>query len=177
MTRISGDECDELLRTFERSWFRVEARGSYGIGEELPEFDRFVAGRPRPPDEIGWWKEWLDQVAALAKDGKTISRVRIIPYNGPTVYQQWQIWAEPFVARAGMRIRYLTGSQAHALGVPLGVDWSLLDGERVIIHEFNNVNEVTGWELITDPTDVARYVRWRDLAITHAVSADEIRAA
>ena len=171
MSSISADECNELLRTFEHGWFRMEGRDGYAIGEELPEFERFLAGAPRPPSEIGWWKEWLDHAAALTKQGKTISRIRVIPDDGPTEYQRWLIWAGPWYTSAGVDIRYLTRSRALSIGLPPGSDWSLLDGQRVIIHEFNEAGEVTGWDLITDPATVAQYARWQDIAVRNATLA------
>jgi len=118
--RISAEECDELLRTFEHGWFRLEGRDGYAIGEERPEFDSFLAGAPRPPSEVSWWAQWLDQAAAL--------------------------------------------------GLPSSSDWSLLDGQRVIIHEFNDAGEVTGWNLITDPGSVSQYARWQDAAVRNAAA-------
>jgi hypothetical protein len=177
VSRISGEKCDELLRTFDRSWFRVEGREDYAMGEERAEFERFLAGTPRPPSEVGWWQEWLDQTAVLTRRGKTISRVRVIPDDGPTDYQRWLIWAGPWYASAGMDIRYLTRSRALSIGLPPGSDWSLLDGQRVIIHEFYPAGEVTGWDLVTDPGTVAQYVHWQDTAVRNATPAAPGRAA
>lgn len=177
MTRISAEECDELLRTFEHGWFRLEGREGYAIGEEQPEFERFLAGTPRPPSEVGWWSEWLEQAAALTRHGKTISRVRVIPDDGPTDYQRWLIWADPWYARAGIDIRYLNRSRAQSLGLSPDSDWSLLDDRRVIIHEFNPAGEVTGWDLVTDPIAVAQYVHWQDTAVRDATPAASGRAA
>jgi hypothetical protein len=174
---ISAEKCDELLRTFERKWFRMEMREAYAIGEERPEFERFLAGTPRPPSEVGWWKEWLDYTASLARKGRTMSRVRVIPDTGPTDYQRWLIWAGPWYATAGVDIRYLTRSRALSIGLPPDSDWSLLDGQRVIIHEFNEAGEVTGWNLVTDPLTVTQYTRWQDAAVRNATPAAPGRAA
>ena len=177
MARISADECDERLRTFEREWFRIEGPDGCALGAELPEFERFRAGSPRPPSEIDWWKDWLDQTAGITQQGKAIIRIRITPDEGPTEYQRWLIWAGPWYARAGMNIRYMTRSRALSLGLPPGVDWSLLDSRCVIVHEFNKVGEVTGWDLLTDAGTVAEYVRWRDIAVQNATLADPGRVA
>jgi hypothetical protein len=176
MGSISAAECDELLRTFEHGWFRMEGRDGYAMDEELPEFERYLAGAPRPPSEIGWWQEWLDQAAAMTRDGKSLSRVRVIPDAGPTDYQRWLMWAGPWYARAGVNIRYITRSRALSIGLPADADWSLLDGRRVIIHEYNQAGEVTGWDLITDPGTVALYVRWQDTAVRNAALTASDRA-
>ena len=57
------------------------------------------------------------------------------------------------------------------------IDWSLLDSRCVIVHEFNKVGEVTGWDLLTDAGTVAEYVRWRDIAVQNATLADPGRVA
>ena len=99
-TPISGDEFGELLRTFQRSAFRLEVQPFYAIGEEQPEFERFLAGSPRPPTEISWWNAWLGQVAGLTRQGKTVTRVRVLD-EPPTDYQRWMLWADPWYAEAG----------------------------------------------------------------------------
>ena len=173
---ISHDEFADLLRTFERSAFRLEARPSYAIGEEREEFDRFLAGSPRPPSEVGWWSAYLDGWAELARQGKTVGRVRVIPDEGPTHYQRWLIWADPWYARAGVRIGYLPRREALDLGLPVADDWELLDDRRLVIMRFTSEGAVGGKELITDPAVVARYRTWRDLAVAHATAARQIAA-
>jgi hypothetical protein len=174
---ISEDEFGDLLRTFEHRADRVEAQPVYAIGEERGEFERFLAGSPRPPSEVGWWKAYLDDWAALTRQGKSVNRIRVIPDSGPTDYQRWLIWADPWYAKAGVNIRYLPRRRAQQLGMPLEYDWELLDDTRLIIMHFTDDGEIGAKELVAHPADVAPYRTWRDLAAAHAVPAGQYAAA
>jgi hypothetical protein len=164
---ISEDEFAGLLWTFERSAFRLEAQPVYAIGEEQAELERFLAGSPRPPSEIGWWKAWLDQAAGLTRQGKRITRIRVIPATGPTDYQRWLMWADPWYSQAGVEIRYLPHGRAEQAGLPAH-DWELLDDERLIVMPFTPAGEVGPKELFTDPVTVAEYRLRRSLAVLYS---------
>lgn len=174
-TPISEDEFADLLCTFRRSAFRLEVQPFYAISEERPEFGRFLAGSPRPPSEIGWWKAWLDQVAGLARQGRTVSRVRVIDEH-PTDYQRWMLWADPWYAAAGERISYMTRRRAYEVGLP-AADWWLLDDERAVIMAFDDDGRVEQKTLVVGPELMALYRDWRDIALRHATSAGQIAAA
>ena len=173
---ISEDEFGELLRSPRRSAFRLETRDVYALDFEAPDFERFLAGNPVPPPQVGWWKPWLDQIAHLTREGKRIGRVRILA-ESPTAYQRWELWAAPWHAEAGETIAYMPRSRAHAIGLPDGTDWWLIDGEKLIVMEFDATGRVVGKTLITDPMVLAQHRRWQDLAVRNAVPAEDIAAA
>jgi hypothetical protein len=172
---ISEDEFGDLLRTFERSAFHLETRPFYALSYEQADFERFLAGSPVPPPELDWWRPWLEQIAALTRQGKRISRVRILD-EPPTSYQRWLIWADPWHARVGEDIRYLSRSTAERIGLPLDHDWWLLDSERVIVTRFTDNGEIREKALITDSLTVSEYGSWRDLAVRHSAPAKQIAA-
>lgn len=172
---VSDDEFRDLLRSFRSTAFYFEAQETYELGYEAADFERFRAGSPEPPPEIGWWRPWLDQVAALRRQGKQVIRVRVIS-EPPSDYQRWGLWALPWHARAGEQISYLRRSVAEEIGLPLGSDWWLLDDERVIRMRYDG-GEPAGKSLITDPGAVAWAREWRDLAVRNAIAAEEIAAA
>ena len=176
ITRITEEEFDRELATVKRSAFRLETRDNYALGYERADFERFLAGSPAPPPELDWWRPWLDQIARLTKEGKRIGRVRVLA-EPPSDYQRWQIWAAPWHARAGEQIRYWPRSRAEQIPVPLTRDWWLLDDERVINMWFTDAGEIDRKILTDDPGTVARYCRWRDLAVRNATPAEEIAAA
>lgn len=172
---ISEDEFGELLRTFERSAFRLEAQPAYAIGEEREEFERFLAGsNPGSPMEIGWWREWLDEATAATRQGKRISRIRVIPDSGPTDYQRWLMWADPFYEAAGVEVRYLPHYRAEQVGLPAH-DWYLLDDERLIIMPFTPDGKPGPKELVTDL--IPKYRLWRALAVFYSPPISRINAA
>ena len=166
MAPITEDEFSEALRTFKRSAFRIEAQPVYALSDEQADFDRFLAGSPTPPPEMSWYRPWVDQVAQWTRDGKTISRVRVLA-EPPTDYQRWLLWGAPWFASIGEDIRYMSHSTAHRIRFPLQ-DWWLLDDERVIVMHFTAGGEVSGKEMVTGRTFVASYRALRDLAIENS---------
>lgn len=166
-SKITEAEFAELLRTFECSAFRLEARSAYTLSYEEADFAAFLAGSPVPPPEIGWWREWLAQVAGLVRQGRTVTRVRVLE-EPPSDYQRWMMWAGPWYGQAGEQIQYLTRGDAAGLAIPLETDWWLLDDERLILMYFSDAGEIAGKELVTDTGIVARHCAWRDVALRHA---------
>jgi hypothetical protein len=173
---ITAAEFAAQLRDFERAAFRLETRRYYALDYERHDFELFVAGRPRPPEQLEWWRPWLEQIARLTAEGKTISRVRIVD-DPPTDYQRWEMWATDTHAAAGERIAYLDRAAAISKGLPMEYDWWLLDEARLLIIRHNTAGEVVSRTLNTDPGDVARHCAWRDLAVSHAHPAGHVTAA
>jgi len=176
MSRITQEEFNQLLATFEHNAFRLEAQPAYVLGYEQADFDRFLAGVRVPPPDLGWWRPWLEQVSQLAREGKTMGRVRVVD-EPPTEYQRWMLWAAPWNVQAGEDIRYMPRSRAVRIGLPLDYDWWLLDDERLIVMRYTAAGEIDTKELITDPGVIARHQGWRDLAVRNATPAEEIAAA
>lgn len=168
---ISEDEFDRLLGGIERSAFRLEAQDEYALGYERADFERFLAGAPISPPEVPWWRPWLDQIARLTPEGKHVRRVRVLA-EPPSDYQRWELWATPWHTRAGERIDYLPRSLATRINLPLDDDWWLLDEASIILMRFTPAGEIDSKTLITDPSTVATYQRWRDVAISHATPAE-----
>ena len=167
---------DDLLRSFRRSAFRLETRPVYALTYERADFGQFLAGTPAPPPELDWWRPWLEEIAQLTAEGKTVSRVRVVD-EPPTDYQRWEMWAARWHSRAGERIGYMPRSQAVRIDLPQTHDWWLLDDERVITMWFTSTGEVSDRQLRTEPDAVARFCAGRDLAVRNATSAEESAAA
>jgi hypothetical protein len=176
VSRITQDEFNRLLATFGRSAFRLETRAGYVLGYERADLDLFLAGSPVPPPELDWWRPWLEQIARLTREGKSVCRIRVLA-EPPSDYQRWELWAAPWHARAGEQISYMPRSRAEQIGLPLDHDWWLLDDERLIITRYTSAGEIDYKELDTTPGIVARYREWRDLAVRNATTAEEIAAA
>lgn len=176
-TTLTEEEFAAILRSgWEHEMWRWECQPAYKLSFERDDFDLFLAGQPVPPPQIEWWREWLDQVAAQTGEGKTVARTRVLD-DEPTAYQRWMKWAHPWYDEAGERIQYMSRAQAAELGLPLGVDWWLLDDTQVIAMYFTGDGQIAGKILITDPGIVAVHRAWRDLAVQNATAAEEIRAA
>jgi hypothetical protein len=147
--------------------FRLETQPVYrtSVAEE-EAFARFMAGAPQPPSELPPWQSWLDQMRELTRQGKTISRVRIVD-DPPTDYQRWAMWATRYHLEAGEDIRYLPRATAGTLGIPRG-DWWLFDDTSLVLIAFMDDGHLDGRTLVTDPAVISRHSTWRALAASHA---------
>ena len=175
-SRITQDEFNRLLVTFTYSAFRLETQPAYALGYERADFDRFLAGAPVPPPNLDWWRPWLEQIGRLTREGKVVSRVRVLA-EPPTDYQRWEVWGAQWNAEAGERVSYMPRSRAKHIGLQLDYDWWLLDDERLIIMRYTDAGEIASKELITEPGVLARHREWRDLAVRNAIPAAEYAAA
>jgi hypothetical protein len=155
--------------------FRAEVQPAYAIGHERADFESYLGGRPVPPTECEWLRPWLDRLAAWNREGKTLRRVRILA-EPPTPYQRWLLWGDPWMASAGEINLYMSRSTAQRIGFPLTDDWWEFDDSRVIGMRFTAQGEPHDRSLITDPTTVAAYCAWRDIALQHATAARTIVA-
>lgn len=176
VAQISEPELGQLVRTFRRSAFRLETRDTYALDYEADDYGRFLAGKPVPPPQVTWWRPWLDQIAEQVRQGKQISRVRILA-EPPTNYQRWELWAAPWHAQAGERIAYMPRSTARRIGLPAVRDWWLLDDETLIMMQFDAEGRLAGRTLHTGAAMIERHRKWRDLAVRNAIPAEEVRAA
>ena len=173
---ITDAEFAGLFRSFRMSAWRLEA-SCYKLDYEAAEFQRFIAGEPRVPSEISWWRPWFDKVRGWKDLGMEIGRVRVddVPL---TPYQRWQHWAEPWHQEAGEDIKHLPRPRAAELGLPL-YDYWLFDDDRVVLMMFSSTGELTGRVLIEHadaPGIVSQHCAWRDLAVRNATLAEAVAA-
>lgn len=173
---ITPAELRGMFGTCHTSAWRLEA-GSYKLGYEAPELERFMAGNPVPPPDVSWWRPWLDRVRGFKEQGKQIGRVRIddVPLSA---YQRWQHWAEPWHTDAGEDIRHMPRPRAVAIGLP-SYDFWLFDDDRLVLMLYDAAGEIAGRVLIErkDASNVvAQHCAWRDLAVSNATLAEVVAA-
>ena len=116
LRHLTDDEFGDLLRSFRSTAFYFEAQETYALDYEAADMERFLAGSPQPPPEIGWWRPWLEQVSELTRQGKQVSRVRIIS-EPASDYQRWQTLVAP-VAPARGRAHQLHAPERRDRGRP-----------------------------------------------------------
>jgi hypothetical protein len=163
-------EQETLLRAFDdwsHSSFRLEALDRYTVDFEREEFEAFLRGDPLPPPNPPEFDAWLEQLRRERAEGRIRSRVHAIA--GPlTPYLHYEIdWAYKGNAAAGEDIRIVHAASWETS--PFGVqppDFYLLDDERVILLSYDEAGHWLGGEIITDPTELPRYCRLRDLAMS-----------
>lgn len=176
MRVLTDGEFRGLLESFRETAFYLEAQDNYALGYEKDDFRRFLTGQPQPPSEISWWRPWLDQIASLTREGKRVTRARIIA-DPPSDYQRWGLWAIPWHTRAGEQIIYLTRSKTREVGLPAKFDWWLLDDSKVIILKYDTDGQCVSKTLHDTPGMVERHRKWRDLAVRNAIPAAQVQAA
>jgi hypothetical protein len=170
MASLTDTEFGELMRTFERSAFRLELQRAYSEPSEHDTVARFLAGDPQPPTEVADLVEWFEQITALTAAGRHVERVRVHE-DPPTGYQRWERWMGAWNIRAGETIRYMTREKAHQIGLLPAAgdrDWWLLDEQLLIVMTFDDRGHRLDTELVTSPEIVEQARAWRDLAVQNS---------
>lgn len=170
---ITVDEFADALRTFRVSAFRLEVRPHYIEPVEQELLDRYVAGEFMAPDQVPELAAWFDQVTEQTSAGRTMTRVRV-QAEPPTLYQEFEQWADPWNIGAGEQIRYMPESTARRIGLfpaTEGRDWWILDDAAVIEFAHDPAGRRLRYDRTTDREHVAQAAEWRDLAISHSAPA------
>ncbi|MEU4673973.1 DUF6879 family protein [Amycolatopsis sp. NPDC023774] len=166
---MTGEELDELYRTFTRYAWRLEARDVYGVPEENARLQAWLAGRELPrSDSKDAWKE-LTGVAAAA--GRPFARVRMIG-RPLTDYTRWEHSIYPDNLSAGEDVRLLERSwlTAEDAANPLwNVDFWLFDDRVAVVQNYADDGSYLGPELAPDPAPyVALRARALELSVPYA---------
>ncbi len=175
MTALSEPEFYAALAAFDHTAFRLELQPEYREPDEQDTVAKFLAGDPEPPTEVASLQAWFDRVTAHTDLGKRVERVRVHD-KPPTDYQRWERWIDSWNIAAGETIRYMTRERAHEVGLLPAAgdrDWWLLDSNRLIVMEFDEVGHRIHNELITDPVLVVQACAWRDLAVHYSAPSED----
>lgn len=160
---LTSDRYSQQFAEFKRSAWRFEQQPAYAVDYERSQFERFLAGRPDPPDANPDLRSWFERVRWHASKGRTVGRVRIVD-EPITDYQRWMRWMDRWNREAGETIDYLSRSRAREVGLlPMAgaQDWWLFDDERLVLMSFDPAGVRTRVELVEDELEVfgARSVR------------------
>jgi hypothetical protein len=165
-TAISLAELNEMLG---------EAREARRL-EVQPRYVTDQADFGRTPPEVGWWSDFLADIAERHAAGQQRSRVNVIP-EPPNDYWRWRQRTNPWHVAAGEGIAYLSRSRAQVLGLPLDHDWWLIDDRVVVQLWFTGEGALDHMALITDPVSIGHYRLWWALAVRDAAPAEQVTAA
>lgn len=161
---IGFDEFDGMFTTLKHSAWRLETRRRYAWDERQDTYRQFAAGRPVEWDiDDPWCRERREQTAL----GKRFERVRVVD-EPPTMGQRYLADNARRNRAVGEDIRTLIRAQADELRLPAEDFW-IFDSRVVALLHFDDADEMTGVELITNPVDVLRYCQSREAAWHHAV--------
>jgi hypothetical protein len=178
VTLLAAEDFLPAVLDFGHSAFRLELQDSYAEPEEDALYAAFLEGSPPSATTVPELRDWYEAVAAHARHGRLIERVRV-QQDPPTDYQRFERWLDRWNIPAGETMRYMTVRRAHEAGLlPAagGTDWWLLDDARLVVMHFDARGHRIRNELITDPEMVTKACAWRDLAVSHSTKA-ELEAA
>ena len=169
---IDLDSFGRLFTQFEHTAWRLETRRRYASDEATDTYAQFIRGESVDWDETD--SEWCANRREQTALGKRIERVRIVD-NPPTTGQLYLLDNARRNSSVGERIMNLRRAEADRLNLPAEDFW-LFDSRMVALLVFDDADDLTGVELITEPAEVVRYCMVRDAAMHHAVPYEEFAA-
>lgn len=166
----------ELLRSFRRSAWRLEALDRYTVPSDEALLAAFLRGDPPPPPDPEL-TEYLAILRSLRDQGRTMGRVHAIA--GPlTPYLRYEIeWGYPPLAAAGedVRILHRTSWQRTPFGRQPPDFW-LVDEETAALMRYDDEGRWLGLDLVSGE-QVSPYRELRDQAVREAVPLSQYIAA
>lgn len=152
------------------SAWRFECQPTYSMSREQDNLRRWRAGESKPEAHNSKWHE---EVREIVQSGRSIGRVRTVRFP-LTEYQRFQLdWAIPGNIEAGEDIRILDLTDLE-LDLPSHDFW-LFDDAIVVDLNFNPDGTLLNIDQRENP-DLTQHRKWRDMALTHAVSLNEWNA-
>ncbi|MER5305571.1 DUF6879 family protein [Streptomyces lasiicapitis] len=168
---ISPEEFGRLFETFEHTAWHLETRRGYASDREDLDFDRFLeTGRATCDLDSAWHQNIRRQTEA----GKRVGRVRVVD-NPPTEGQRFLLSYAACNAASGEDVGCLWRADAERIDL-LEEDFWIFDSRLVAVLHFNDADELTRIETITEPAEVVRYCMARDAAVHHAVPYESFAA-
>jgi hypothetical protein len=170
-------EVRRVLREWSETSFRLESLDEYTVESEAPRLGAFLRGEPvRPHDQN--LEGWLERLRGEREQGKR--RIRVHAIAGPlTPYLRYEIeWGYTANALAGEEIHLVHRDTWEE--TPFGrrpPDFYLLDDRTVVVMVYDEIGHWLGGDVITDPSEVARYREMRDQALASSVSLRDYLAA
>ncbi|MFE1099153.1 DUF6879 family protein [Nocardiopsis alba] len=168
--RLEGDAWQEFFHSFQQEAFRLETLPCYTVPEEEHELRQFLAGVSRPVEELHT-DTYLIRVREHVEAGRRMHRVHTLtsPLNDHLRFQFE--WGYAFSVAAGEEVNILDFATTPNPGLPQQDFW-LFDDTHVVLMHYAADGTQSGRELLED-TDPAPYVRYKELALKHAVPFSE----
>jgi hypothetical protein len=167
MPLLTGDDFDNLFRTFDRAAFHLELKDSYHVPEESGPFALFLEGMP---DDFAWHQPWLNIVREATGAGKSMTRVRVVSVPH-TAYVRWGLTVAPLNIGAGEDIRWLPRHLAAGIDFPADDYW-LFDDRRVVFTVFHPDGRFLGGRETADARVIDQCRRAHEQAWALAIPYD-----
>lgn len=139
VTRITDEEFEELLTSFEREALHLETRDAYGTAVELPHMAKWARGEP---DDLVWLEEWCAALREGTKAGKHVRRARIVS-EPLSDYQRWSYSIAQPMVDAGEDIRWVPRRLLSTTMIP-GNDFYLFDDRLLVFLTYAGNGLATG---------------------------------
>ncbi|MCF2127582.1 DUF6879 family protein [Streptomyces sp. NPDC049936] len=161
---IGLDEFGGLFGKFEHTAWRLETRRRYASDETTDTYRQFVeTGKANWTFDHPYCKTIREQTDL----GKRVERVRIVDQPA-TVGQRYLLDNAKRNSGMGEDIRNLWRADADRLRLPAEDFW-LFDSRLIALLRFDDDDQLTHVDLITEPAEVVRCCMVRDAAWHHAV--------
>ncbi len=170
---MATDQFSQLLTGFRSSAFRLEALQHYATAYD-ERFQAFQAGRPLPPPSPAKQAS-MRLVAEATAAGKRFYRLHVVELP-LTPYLRYELAAYSENLTAGEEI-YIAERAANPGLANLSQDFYLFDDQVVVWFRYDTEGHLLGRERSSDPADLERCRRQRDLALAHAVPLDQFLAS
>ncbi|GAA4808328.1 DUF6879 family protein [Streptomyces ziwulingensis] len=166
---IDLDEFHTLFETFEHTAWRLETRRRYASDESTDRWRQFTEAGHLDADwmegsVVTWFAE---TVRSQTAQGKRFERVRIVD-EPATTGQRYLFESAKWNIAQGEDIRQMRRADADRLRLPAEDFW-LFDSRLIALLKFDDDDQLTHVDLITEPAEVVRCSMIRDAAWHHAV--------
>ncbi|MET7742872.1 DUF6879 family protein [Streptomyces sp. NPDC005385] len=173
---IDLDEFRNLFSNFEHTAWRLETRRRYASDEVGDGWQEFLETGHVEED---WSKDtgsssFRRAVQAQTAEGKRMERVRLVDET-PTVGQRYLLSNAQWNIKSGEDIRNMWRADADRLRLPAEDFW-LFDSRLIALLRFDDDDQLTHVDLITEPAEVVRCAMIRDAAWHHAVPWEQFTA-
>lgn len=162
---IDLKEFTGLFSKFEHTAWRLETRRRYASDEATDTYRQFVETGQVDWDSADSW--YCELIRAQTAQGKRVERVRIVD-RPATRGQLYLLDNAKRNAGLGEDIRNMWREDADRLSLPAEDFW-LFDRRLIALLKFDDDDQLTHVELITEPAEVVRCCMVRDAAWHHAV--------
>ncbi|MFH9399024.1 DUF6879 family protein [Streptomyces sp. NPDC017638] len=161
---IDLTEFSALFSKFEHTAWRLETRRRYASDEAADTYRQFVA-----TGAANWTFDhpYCKTIREQTSQGKRVERVRIVD-EPPTTGQLYLLDNAKRNSALGEDIRNLWRADADRLRLPAEDFW-LFDSRLIALLRFDDDDQLTHVDLITEPAEVVRCCMVRDAAWHHAV--------
>ncbi|MFD7819482.1 DUF6879 family protein [Streptomyces sp. NPDC059785] len=169
-------EFNGLFDKFEHTAWRLETRRRYASDETTDRWSRFIAtGTVGEDSELSpAYNRFGEMIRTQTAQGKRIERVRIVD-RPATTGQLYLLDGARWNIGLGEDIRNLWRADADRLRLPAEDFW-LFDSRLIALLRFDDDDQLTHVDLITEPAEVVRCSVVRDAAWHHAVPRQRFMA-